>query len=77
MRVDVRRGLDVCMSHQLLGRSDVHPCLLQVGAIGVAEVVRDKVIRKRIRRDQGIAVDSAAHGDVHFSAEGFGQRTVG
>ena len=46
MGVDIRSHLNVGMSHELLGGTDINACLCEIGTEGMPETVRDEVLRK-------------------------------
>ena len=77
MGIDVGGDPDIGMPHEALRCPDVNACLLEIRAVGVTQIIWDKVICQGKRRDQLVPVEPATHGDIHITAQAFHQALVG
>ena len=68
VRIDLGGYANIAMSHEPGCNIYRHAYALEVGAVGVTQVVHGEVVRQRVC-DQLVAVNLSAHGDVHLPAD--------
>lgn len=77
MSIDICSDFYGCMAHELLGYAKVNACLLQIRAVGVAEVIGNEVLCKGIGRYESVTIHPAAHGYIHLAIECLPEPLVG